>query len=885
MDKKILPPSADSLERLLVILAGLGAATLADLEALVGGAIPGEIAVALADHPEISRRAAEFILTPAFAAEMLANLERNHPQRYQSLMEQVVDYLALKLQSGETTAESNLMDAFERLANRLLESDPKNFPQWVRKICALPLRLPSSRHLCRYFDGVVLTKTKHYAPAIEAFESLIGEPNVRPQILARAFNSCGICHWHQGRLEAALAYYTRSLEITSQLGNSNRLLEGKLRLNMGILAYGLHRYEEAEERLSRALEIFTELGDLTWIANTHNELGLVYRDRGQWAEALTALGHYVSQREADGAYEAVGRGMNNIGEVLLFQGESQQAAAAFEKAKASIVEHTYRVDILLNEGMIQQSEGRFGEAQLSFQAALDEALQIGREDILPEVYYRLGDSLRLQARYDAALQNFQSAAVAIERSRTPMTDEGLKISLLGRWQQIYEALVLHCLANSERLSGLADAFHWAERARARAFVETLMAQHAPAQPAELTTGAATEVATLSEIQATLPEQWVLLSYFTTGVLIGDAPLLQAIPKENPLRPHLLTPAHTLLFVITRRAVDVYDCAVDPNLLSMATPRGHDAERMLEPAVLRRLYELLLAKGQEIGAARQLVIIPHGPLHHAPFAALLDEVEQPVIRESGPVLTYAPSATIWRAQTQAAVPAEALSAPLLAVGYNGRPEERLLRYAEEEADVLAGLLRGDAWVGPELKKVQLPERVSGRRWLHFSCHGWFNHEQPLESYLETGRDERLTAREVMEQWRLGAELVTLSACRTGVSRILRGDEPMGLIRAFLYAGARAVLVTQWPVEELSTFLFMRRFYTTLQNQPEGTLTQALHDAQIWLRELTAAEVRELQEPADGGWLTNSSIQMPTLPDEVRPFAHPRYWAAFILVGGS
>ncbi|MCA9968243.1 MAG: CHAT domain-containing protein, partial [Anaerolineales bacterium] len=163
------------------------------------------------------------------------------------------------------------------------------------------------------------------------------------------------------------------------------------------------------------------------------------------------------------------------------------------------------------------------------------------------------------------------------------------------------------------------------------------------------------------------------------------------------------------------------------------------------------------------------------------------------------------------------------------------------------------------------------------------HGWFNASDPLASYLEIGPDTTLSAREVLETWRIQAKLVTLSACQSGVSRVLRGDEPMGLIRAFLYAGARAVLVAHWPVEDLPTFLLMRRFYETAvetQNFASGFVeTQdfaSLHlrDAQLWLQQVTVAELREWA----GDFGEESGVD-----GEKRPFSHPRHWAAFTLFG--
>ena len=98
--------------------------------------------------------------------------------------------------------------------------------------------------------------------------------------------------------------------------------------------------------------------------------------------------------------------------------------------------------------------------------------------------------------------------------------------------------------------------------------------------------------------------------------------------------------------------------------------------------------------------------------------------------------------------------------------------------------------------------------------------------------------------------------------------------MGLIRAFLHAGATQVVVSQWPVQDLPTLLLMYRFYTLLMSA--FTAAQALQQAQLWLRALTRAEVFALL--AQLGQVANE------VPDEKRPFQHAKYWAAFVLVGG-
>ena len=204
----------------------------------------------------------------------------------------------------------------------------------------------------------------------------------------------------------------------------------------------------------------------------------------------------------------------------------------------------------------------------------------------------------------------------------------------------------------------------------------------------------------------------------------------------------------------------------------------------------------------------------------------------------------------------------------------------MRLTEPESEVVAGICGGVAWHGSSGTREKLRREAGRFRWLHLACHGEFDLDDPLRSWLELGPGERLSAAEVMAGWGLRAELVTLSACRSGVSRVLRGDEPMGLVRAFLGAGARAVLVTLWPVEDRSARLLMERFYSALLEQ--GTAadpTAALQIAQRYLREITAREARERLdergEAADGLGGDGTA----------RPFADPTFWAPYALVGGT
>jgi CHAT domain-containing protein len=563
--------------------------------------------------------------------------------------------------------------------------------------------------------------------------------------------------------------------------------------------------------------------------------------------------------------------------------------------------------VYLNLGLCYEATGRFPGALAAFQQALDLALAIERRDILAEVYYRLASALQRLDMVNEAYTALVAAVDVIEVTREPLRDETLKISLLARWQQIYEALVLHCFDQGQ----LVEAFAWTERARARAFADVMMRAgqdsglrtqdsesseprterreprtQNPEPGTDKKEGKASVL--LADLQAALAPGEALVCYFTTGVLERSLPLLRVVPHDNPLRRIFMTSATTLCFGITATELRAIRLPLDPNALVSQSIRGEERWRFLRDPMARVIRQRLI-EPLELSEVRRLMLAPHGPLHRVPFAALLDT---PIV--------ITPSARFWLAtRLRAAQPPAAHSC--LAIGYDGESEGYALRHTEAEARFVAAQTGGSAWVGAEPKLPQLRALAELSRWLHIACHGSFDEQAPLASYLVTGRDERISALDVLRDWRLNAELTVLSACQSGVSRVIAGDEPLGLMRAFLSAGARAVLVSQWQIEDLPAFLLMQRFYTVLA-QERGDVAHALYAAQRWLAGLSAAEIRshsleaepqkssdavttdtEIAAKTDAHFARDLAEMLHDLAADACPFADPIYWAAFVLVG--
>ncbi len=190
------------------------------------------------------------------------------------------------------------------------------------------------------------------------------------------------------------------------------------------------------------------------------------------------------------------------------------------------------------------------------------------------------------------------------------------------------------------------------------------------------------------------------------------------------------------------------------------------------------------------------------------------------------------------------------------------------------------------------KQRVLAAMQGCAYLHFACHGSYNWDDPATSGLEL-TDGRLTLAELQAgSIDLSAtRVVTLSVCETGISDVMKGsaEEYVGIPAGFLLAGVPCVVSSLWAVPDLSTALLIERFY---RNHLIGKkdFAAALGEAQVWMRELTVEEVAQYAErwyrqkqEAELFKLMRYYFHQAQQSPSLRPFAHPYYWAAFVVNG--
>lgn len=566
-------------------------------------------------------------------------------------------------------------------------------------------------------------------------------------------------------------------------------------------------------------------------ASAMTTLGVLHNLAGQWDDALAAFRRHLAICQEAGFTCRAGVSHVNLGEVYARMGPD-----TYDLACQSLQE-AYRIH----------------------RGCADDFRTLEAVQMLAAITGRAGQH---QRALSYALEAVQLAGVV----RSGITSAAARAGFAVTTANVYaEAILLAVRLRQPHL-----AFDLVEQSRSRAFLDSLAAG-----ASEVIRQVEAATLNLAQVQQRLAPDAVLLEYFTCGTLEGNAARQRVRSRSLQL---YLPPPTTLLFVVTRRTVEVLDLGLSPLDVLPQRLTGAVERHFLQPAIRRALHRRLVEPARDLLAGkRRITITPHGPLHYVPFGALMDEDGQTLLHDGGPVLVYGPSASVLLRDRSArpfgfpVVGDESLepastseraghghqeetrsvyASPCLAIGYNGDGGNRL-RYAEQEAASIASMLSGEALTGAASKRERLFRQAASVRYLHISCHGAFDPDAPLASSLHLAPGEYLTAQEVLDGLRLDCELVTLSACESGLSTVRRGEELMGLVRAFMLAGAPAVVATLWRVDERSTRLLMERFYRELSSGVDAAT--ALHRAQIHLRALDTQ------------------------------FADPFYWAPFVLVG--
>ncbi len=428
----------------------------------------------------------------------------------------------------------------------------------------------------------------------------------------------------------------------------------------------------------------------------------------------------------------------------------------------------------------------------------------------------LGDIYLAQGKHDQAIQTYTEAISIAEVVRSSVSKTNR-----GHFFKWFKGLFMCMVDVYLRGGNIGEAFNYAERSRARALADI--------------TGV--EPITLDEIE--VPDNTAIISYYGVGERL-------------------------LAFVLNKTGVHVVELGLMSDVELAFDNTGYPRnlmpganDKLRKVFVLDRIAEQI-ARPLDflVGGCERLCIVPFGPLHHIPLSVLFDDA----------LVSTAPSISILFRLSQTARSGKLI----VSYGYNGQT----LRHAEAEAISVGDVV----YIGVEATREAFLTGAGNARWLHVSTHGYFDANDPDRSYIELA-DGPLYANEIAKDLRISSDLVVLSACDSGRSRILPGDEPFGMIRAFLTAGAASVVCALWPVNEVATRLLMEYFYSNLRS---GTkTTEALKNAQKRLKETRRLSLNSMMLT---GIPKGAKTEIVAISDDGDlPFFHPYWWAGFSVVG--
>jgi CHAT domain-containing protein len=349
---------------------------------------------------------------------------------------------------------------------------------------------------------------------------------------------------------------------------------------------------------------------------------------------------------------------------------------------------------------------------------------------------------------------------------------------------------------------------------------------------------------VSQLKLSNPEYASFLS-------ISPLTLREAQKQLDPdatLVSYFTTPQMTLAFVITRNSFHAEKLPVTSGRLSLAIATFLDfAGAGDDSSALRFLYNSLIDPIKGRLNTTKLIVVPHGVLHDLPFAALTPNGKSYL--HDRYTITYLPSVSILPYVKSRTKPG---SNKILVLANNQEDGVPQLNYAYDEAIWIASLFGTHPLLGAEATPSALREKINEADIIHLIAHFDFDPKNPLSNRVLVGHDkeheEPLDIGYIASLDLRHTSLVVLSACQTHLGKRSRGDDVIGLSRAFIYAGSPSVIASLWSVDDDATEKLMIAFYTHLK---EGLgKAESLRIAQ--------ADIR-------------------------RQFPHPYYWAGFVLTG--
>ncbi|MDD5542647.1 MAG: CHAT domain-containing protein [Acidobacteriia bacterium] len=647
----------------------------------------------------------------------------------------------------------------------------------------------------------------------------------------------------------------RAAAAFQQLGM--RYERAKAITNSAIAQARLNNLFKALEIFEEARALFVTEGNEVWVAMVDLYKATIFYSSGRHFEAIElvqkALRHFESQRLWSKAIHA---------EVLLTKiylalGEANSAEQAARSASLKL----------------KQVNAPWSDYQCHYVLGLSQGA--------------LGDRAGAKASLVHAID-------VLETMRANLVADELKITFLRDKLNVFERLIALCL-DAEDGKGVQEAYTYVERAKSRALVDLLSSSVGQMRRAKASSGEIVDhlqhlreelnwfyskvnleesqgkagnefsLAKMRELIRQREDQLVKIlrqlpaedeeyASLHSVVSVPTELIQKSLSERQALLEFYMASGKVMAFLVTREGLHLFRDLADVNrvkhildLLKYQFSKFNFGPEyvtahldFLKKSVdthLSELYELLIRPLAPQLADRDLVIVPHDFLHYVPFHALKTGQEYLVDRFT---ISYSPSASVFKICTskQASTQKEVLVL--------GVPDPQIPFVLDEVQSVQSIFPQARSFTAGEVTEDLLRQEGKHARLLHIASHAQYRSDNPMFSTIQLG-SSWLSLFDIYSL-ELDADLITLSGCGTGISRIVDGDELVGLVRGFLYAGTRSMVASLWNAYDRATADLMGAFYKSVQSHND--LAASLRTAML--------EVKQR-------------------------YPHPYYWAPFVLMG--
>lgn len=800
---------------------------------------------------------------PGREAEVLvtmANLYNDRGDRQQaldSLLQALAFFKDANIPESQASALSSIGAVYKALDERQLALDYFTQALAIRQKLANP-SLKASELIN---IGVTQQAMGDHQKALEYFNQALELGKNNKALTARTLNEASQVYTDLDDQQKALEYLNRALPLARE--TKNRLAEARTLHNLGWTYRALKDAGQARDYLKQSLAIYSDLGYRGGEASTHFALARVEYDAGNLSEARThvetaldiaeQLRSNVTSQDLRASYFAsVQKYYDLYIEILMKQNEQQsgngsdaEALKASESARArSLLDLLSEVGANFRQGADAKLLEREGDLRQRINALANQQvnLRLGRSTpeqmaaIAKELQTLTADYKQVQAqirssrpRYAALTQPQPLNLKEIQNLLDP--DTMLLEYFLGE-DHSYLWLVTPTTLRSYKLPKRREI-----NDAARRVYELLIARN------------------LSEEKETPQRE-------NRRVAQADAQFAAAASKLSRmvLAPVARQLAKKRLVIVAQGALQYVPFGALPLPgMERRRERGAEGQRINRSVPLIADHEIV-----NLPSASTLAVLRRDVKGRQPAAKALAVFADPVFDledERIAKITVKAGAPVEKSKKAPSSSEQTRRLKHINEQFGSGRIPRL-PFTRQEAEQILQLV-------PEAERKSALDFAANRasvtaedlrqyRMIHFATHGLINSQQPeLSSIVLSLVDEKGQAQEGFLRLHeiyglnLPAEVVTLSACETGLGKEIKGEGLVGLTRGFMYAGAPRVVVSLWAVNDRATSELMARFYQKMLKEN--------------LRPAAALRAAQVEMSKDRRW------------------NNPYYWAAFALQG--